>query len=587
MKFRLPATLLALAATLPLAGTASAQAPAAPAATGPKNMLRNGNMEAKPRILDNLLDGVDKTGKLKAGLISVRVLGASGALSERRMPSSVALEDMNRDGKTDIVVALPEGFIYVYFNIGEANAPAFGNAEILPLFFSTVSETENEFTGEVMYYDRRVPRIGLGNWGGAPNGPIDIVLGNLFGQLFLIKSSANTATNVAYNQPRNKAAAEIPTTKAEGRYWGNLFSPQIVDWDKDGKTDIVMGEGSYSANSVFLMHNPSSVVPPKFLEENRYFLVTGDGREQLVPAVVDYNGDGRLDVLVADREGVISVHLRPDNWKLGDTLPLTSLLTIAGKDRRGQPTTIGTGDYNKDGLFDIVLGDPSGQVFIAVNSGTPQEPKFEKIDALNGVDVWTDNISQAPNWDFDDGSSQGNALGYSKVVTNETDPNAQVPEGTQALYLANFTPLNKIVIPGPTPTMGEPGAGMRISQGVSLKHNAKYTIEFMCRANKVSNMRLWFDSRVVGKTPAKVTANARGAVADGQRRPEEHWRESKNMTPGPTWRKMTHTFTAKLKNKGLADHPGWGSTMRLTMDMNSQDSYVYIDDFKMFEELPQ
>ena len=584
MKSRLPA-LLTLAAALASVGPAHAQTPA-PADAGPKNMLRNGNMEAKPRVIDNLLDGIDKTGKVKAGLISVKVLGASGALSERRMPSSVALEDMNRDGLTDVVIALPEGFIYVYFNKGTAAAPVFDHAEILPLFFSRVNQEENDFTGDIIWYDRRVPRIGLGNWANpkSTGGPIDIVLGNLFGQLFLIKATTNAAALVAYNQPRNKDAAEIPTTKAAGRYWGNLFSPLMVDWDGDGKTDIVMGEGSYSANSIFLMHNKAGSTPPRFLEEDRYFLVTGDGREQLVPAIVDFNGDGRLDVLVADKEGEVTVHLRPADWKLGDVLPETSILSIGGKTRRGQPITIGTGDYNMDGKFDIVMGDPTGQIFIAVNTGTATEPKFDTLEPLSGTDVWTDNITQAPSWEFDDASSQGNALGYCRVVTAEMDPAAEVPEGTQAIFMGNFAPLNKIVIPGPTPNMGEPNVEMRLSQGVSLKHNAKYTIEFMAKANKVTNMRLWFESHVIGKPPVRAEVDERGASKN--HRPEEHWTEIAKMAPGPQWRKMTYSFTARLKNKELKEWPGWGTSFRFAMELNSQDSYLYIDDVKMFEELP-
>src|SRR5207244_1734575 len=102
--------------------------------------------------------------------------------------------------------------------------------------------------------------------------------------------------------------------------WGNLFAPCVVDWNKDGRPDLLIGEGSYSANAVFVLLNQSSASEPKFTDEHRHYLCYGDGREQLAPTVADINGDGEPDVLVGDRLGTVGIYLNPGKWKPGTEL---------------------------------------------------------------------------------------------------------------------------------------------------------------------------------------------------------------------------------------------------------------------------
>ena len=552
-----------------------------PAEEGPKNLLRNGDFEAAARPVDNLYDGINAAGNFKVGVISLKVLATGGGLAERKIAPSVVLQDLNHDGKTDVVASLPEGYVYAYFNIGEPKSPAFDHAEILPVFLSRWADQPGAGPDDPKY-DRRAPRISFCEW--SKPGTYDMLVGNMFGQLLMFNGISNSKEQVSYTTPRDFSTVEIPTQEVKGRYWGNLFSPLAIDWDGDGKKDIIMGEGSYSANSIFLFHNESTSVPPRFKHENRSFLVTGDGREQLVPALADWNGDGRPDVLVADKDGQISLHLRPEHWKLGDELPLTSFVSLAGKDRIGAAITIGTGDYNMDGLFDIVVGEPSGEILIAVNTGNSKEPRFDTLVPLTGVDLWKDNYSLAPSWNLSIPSGEGDALAYSRVVTTEIDAASVPPQGNQCLLVGNYTPPNKIALPAPTPNMANGEIEFRLDQGVTLEQNAKYVLEAQVKGTKVSQIGFEAYARLTARPKnLRVEIDERGGVIGGNHEIEENWAQGTHAAVGQAWTKVSYSFTAKLKHKELQDLPKWGASFTIKAYLPSTESCFYIDDVKLYQ----
>ncbi len=173
--------------------------------------------------------------------------------------------------------------------------------------------------------------------------------------------------------PCNSLGAEIPTAKDRNQRWGNVFAPCTWDWDRDGKEDLIIGEGSYSANNIHLLLNQGSPTHAVFDDTNRFVIAYGDGREQLSPAVADYNGDGIPDILVCDRSGQVAVHLGKAWKKEAPELPFKELIPNLSA---GNPATIAVGDMNGDGLFDLVFGKADGRIAMSPNTGSKTEPKF-------------------------------------------------------------------------------------------------------------------------------------------------------------------------------------------------------------------
>ena len=479
-------------AFLPVLAFAQTPAPVAtPAPDG--NYLQNGNFE-KFTPQDNLWDGVDDVGFLCGFSGSSDVVLEGGQVGRMPMAVSVQVADLNGDDLLDIMTADAAGYFRVYFNKGTKTEPKFDHCEYVPLFLRRLPVAANAWSN--------LPKISLVDF--TRNGTMDLLIGNYIGQLLLINNTG-TRSVPEWRQPTKIEAAILPTA-SEGRLWTNVLAPAAFDWNHDGRVDVIVGEGSYSANSVHLLLNEGSNSAPKFSEDAREYLAYGDGREQLVPAVVDYNGDGYPDLLVGDRTGSINVYLSEGPWKSGLELKRQPFPISFGS-----ATTIGPGgvgakcvaptvaDLNGDGLFDIIVGEPNGRIAVSYNIGTPTEPKFGPLVELKGEDVWKkDTLRKPSDWDIYFGELDGNFYGSYTAVSPTEDPQAAPTESKHVLKFEYFPSQNQIIRKPSVVFSGTsniPNANKKPNEKPNEKGNEGYT-GMGCGFNTVPTMRsfLWYPS---------------------------------------------------------------------------------------------
>jgi FG-GAP-like repeat/FG-GAP repeat len=258
-----------------------------------------------------------------------------------RNPFSVAVGDFNQDGIPDLVVANayqggPAGTVGILLGNGDGTFRASreygaGGAE-------TSSVAVGDFNG-----DGKLDLV-VANEGDQPLAPdnVGVLLGNGDGTFQPV---------VVY------IAGSRPSFVAVG------------DFNGDGKLDFVatgdsrnIGVGDIGGVSVFLGKGDGTFAPA---------VNYPTGFSPISVAVADFNGDGRLDLAVAnENSSSISVLLGTGdgtfqaavNYPLG---PFT------------QPTAIASGDFNGDGKLDLVVANRSGAsviVLIGNGDGTFQAP---------------------------------------------------------------------------------------------------------------------------------------------------------------------------------------------------------------------
>ena len=420
-----------------------------------KQFLQNPNFEAHYEK-DNLWNGVNPDAIL-AGGTQLRddkpgppILTVEGGIDNRPMAVSVSLGDLNGDGLTDIAAMENPGYLRVYFNSGTPQEPKFEKGELAPLFLSRISDSDptlswisNPSKNKDYWYARQTNRIHLTDL--TRSGKKDLVIGNYLGEVFLIPNSGN-AQRPEFRTPPDLFRAMLPTSKDQARKWGNLFAPATIDWNADGKDDLLLGEGSYSANSIHLLLNQGTPSAPKFDETAKHFLAYGMGLEQLTPCLADYNGDGKTDLLVTESTGKVAVYLNSgEAWKPGDTLKMDSFLKVGGNELSlGGISTISAGDLNGDGLFDLVFGKNDGRLATALNSGTKESPKFDSIQDLKAT-AGVPRLKLPHNWNLDSGYERGNFYGTISLVSKEDDPAAEPPEGNFCLKIAYAPSPNSVM----------------------------------------------------------------------------------------------------------------------------------------------
>lgn len=599
------------------------------------NPVRNGSFD-ETYDEPNLWYGVSPDGILGVPVAFMPVLTPGGTIGNQALSPGVAVADLNGDGLPDIVTTDGFGYVRVYFNQGSAQEPKFGTAELsLPWLAAAdgdppwmppeLSQTqENEYGQWLNRWSqrRRAPRASVADATG--NGLPDLVVGNYFGDVLLFPNQGSAGAP-SFRQPQPFASALVPTMKDPNHRWGNVFAPMLFDWTGNGLPDLLIGEGSYSANNIHLFVNQGGPGRPTFTEDQRQALALGAGRQQLTPAVADINGNGRPDILVADRSGRVAVHLNDGSWSFDPRdpkeLPFAGFIGRDGgfTEDQGAALVVGEGitsiaaaDLNGDELVDLVFGRSNGQFAWARNQGTREEPRFSEVTELRG-EAQDPRIFRLPSgWDTEFGWRRGNFLAYASCVSSAEDGTADPRSGSRVLKFGYLPSLNRIV-PRPTATFpaargfslvgrdlgedhilrssseararGGPANLFILRQtGLKLEIGKTYTLSFDVKGSQVSSggaVLVWRGFKQLGED--RITRGARGAVQRQRNAISDTKVENFNFNVGANWTTVSRDFRISFDRERELNREK--ETSEVALEISAQlappNGVLYIDNVRL------
>jgi hypothetical protein len=167
--------------------------------------------------------------------------------------------------------------------------------------------------------------------------------------------------------------------------------PRVVYWDGDGKKDLLIG---LADGTVKIFRNTGTDENPTF--DAGTFVQVGpsgsktamDVGDRATPCVVDWNNDGKKDLVVGALDGKIHLFINEGTDAVPDFRVQTfaqangsNLLVSAG---RSSPDVL---DLDGDGKKDILTGDTNGQLFFYSNTGTDSEPNFAGYEFVESYGV--------------------------------------------------------------------------------------------------------------------------------------------------------------------------------------------------------
>lgn len=208
---------------------------------------------------------------------------------------------------------------------------------------------------------------------------------------------------------------------------GSYSSPDIVDWNNDGKKDVICGD---SSGRVTLIINLGTNAAPQFSALARSFIQDGttdlDAGTTVSPVAVDLNRDGKKDLIVGESLGRICYYENRNT----DAAPVFEGYSFL-KDSTGATidvvyyARVCTADWDNDGIIDVMSGNrnydaaPSGGVWF-----------FKALGPL-AVDATVLSRSMGGDIDFaiDAGTGNGGRNYFLMGTGNGTSPGTVLPGG--------------------------------------------------------------------------------------------------------------------------------------------------------------
>jgi len=186
---------------------------------------------------------------------------------------------------------------------------------------------------------------------------------------------------------------------------GTHSYPFVVDYNLDGKKDLLIGT---KEGKVVLFTNTGTDSNPTFLN---HYLVKAEGNNidvgtHAAPFIVDYNNDGVNDLLVGNGEGSLLYYANQGS----NTHPVLTSPTVL-KDVNGMIIAVDSYctprvvDWNEDHKKDILLGSGRGTLVVYLNQGSDSDPVFSPPLSVEvgevGLNVGSFATPFVSDWDSD------------------------------------------------------------------------------------------------------------------------------------------------------------------------------------------
>ena len=164
--------------------------------------------------------------------------------------------------------------------------------------------------------------------------------------------------------------------------------PRAVDWDRDGRLDLIVGESGSGYVKFFKNTAEGPGDPPQF--NGATDLTHGPGTEVIAassrctPTIVDWNNDGNHDLITGGLDGCVRYYQNasPSGMPaLAQAAPV--MVPVAGGG--SEPLDVGArsspavADMDGDGRKDLVIGQTDGKLRFYSNVGSDDAPAFSNF----------------------------------------------------------------------------------------------------------------------------------------------------------------------------------------------------------------
>ena len=234
---------------------------------------------------------------------------------------------------------------------------------------------------------------------------------------------------------------------------GSESIPSFADLDGDGDLDMLLANkldpDDTQTSRLYHFENVGSPRAPSFEQRPHIPLFT---MYHYAPALGDLDGDGDLDMLVGTWNRGVALYLNQGTRAQPEfVLQDTTFVRLT----RGSNSAPALNDVDGDGDLDLFIGESSGELNFYRNIGTPRAPSFDLVsDRFGDIDAGRRSFPAFADVDGDGdedlllGREEGGVLLYRRVgSTADADP-LFVLDSTFVLPLPNYSTPSLVDING-------------------------------------------------------------------------------------------------------------------------------------------
>ncbi|MEC9091266.1 MAG: VCBS repeat-containing protein, partial [Planctomycetota bacterium] len=245
------------------------------------------------------------------------------------------------------------------------------------------------------------------------DGDLDILCGEFLDGFTFFENVGNRT------RPTYKAGVRLTSGKSRLKMDLQMITPTSIDWDDDGDIDLICGDEdgrvAFIENQGLDSDRLPEFSPPRYFQQRSKDVKFG---ALVTPVSVDWDGDGDADLICGNTAGYIGLienlgfHVGPK----GDPVPIWDrprYLEAEGEIIRIQAgnngsiqgpaeakwgyTTLSVGDWDHDGLLDLVVNSIWGKVVWFKNVGSIKNPRLsgEQPIHVDGAEGF-----QKPSWNW-------------------------------------------------------------------------------------------------------------------------------------------------------------------------------------------
>ena len=203
------------------------------------------------------------------------------------------------------------------------------------------------------------------------DGRLDLVMGVLGGAFNPVRTAAE---NLYFLEQTSEGGWLVRTRQLLPMVdVGNESIPALVDWDGDGDLDLLLANKIDPADGrtavIYRYENVGTANAPAFRMRGALPL---RGSYHYASAFGDLDGDGKADMMLGQWLSRVAYYRGTGS---GVALVDSAFVTIT----RGSNTTPALGDLDGDGDLDLLIGEASGSLNYYRNDGRRTEPRFTLV----------------------------------------------------------------------------------------------------------------------------------------------------------------------------------------------------------------